>query len=142
MSQPRGQQRVLGRLDLADGDLHQVLSRVAELARAAIPSADCVSVTLVDGSGPSTAAYLGETAVYLDEQQYQRGRGPCLDAAESGGAVLVEDMATEDRWPDYTPETLRHGVRSSLSTGFPSGAVSGALNLGDVAEDLLRRVRR
>jgi GAF domain-containing protein len=43
--------------------------------------------------------------------------------------VVIEDMATEDRWPDYTPEAVTLGVRSSVSTGVPRGVVSGALNL-------------
>jgi GAF domain-containing protein len=119
----------LGRIDLGEGDLPQVLSRVAELARTAIPGADHVSVTLLDDSGPGTAAYLGEVAVYLDERQYERRRGPCLDAAESGDVVVIDDMATEDRWPDYTPYAVAQGIRSSLSMGLPRGSVSGALNL-------------
>jgi GAF domain-containing protein len=132
MPQSSDQHRVLGelgRIDLGEGDLHQVLSRVAELARTAIPGADYVSVTLLDDTGPGTAAYLGDVAVYLDERQYEQRRGPCLDAAVSGGVVVIDDMATEDRWPDYTPHAVEQGIRSSLSMGLPRGSASGALNL-------------
>ena len=49
----------LGRIKLADNDLHQVLSRVAELAKGCIPGAAEVSVTLVSGGIPATVTYTG-----------------------------------------------------------------------------------
>jgi GAF domain-containing protein len=52
-----------------------------------------------------------------------------VEAAQTGAVVLVEDMATERRWPDYTPATFRSGVRSSLSVPLPTqDRVTGAIN--------------
>lgn len=45
-----------GRIKLGETDLHGVLTRVAELARSALPGADEVSITLVRNGRPYTAA--------------------------------------------------------------------------------------
>ncbi|GAA5650140.1 hypothetical protein Gobs01_01514 [Geodermatophilus obscurus DSM 43160] len=40
----------------------------------------------------------------------------------------IDDMATEQRWRDYTAQVLQHGVPSSLSVPVPcQGTVIGAL---------------
>jgi GAF domain-containing protein len=95
----------LSRTRLNDSTLDDVLDRVVTLARRAVPGADEVSLTLVSDAGPYTAACTGETALKLDQQQYERGDGPCLRAAagqgvETGpgsvlsvGLPILEDLA-------------------------------------------------
>lgn len=120
----------LGRIDLAENDIGQVLGRIAELAKRAIPGAAEVSVTLVSDRSNSTAAFTGELAMHLDESQYGHGRGPCLTAAESVETLLVADTANERRWPDFAADAQSRGVGSSLSVGLPvQKAVTGALNI-------------
>jgi GAF domain-containing protein len=42
---------------------------------------------------------------------------------------LIDDMRTEQRWPDYAQHAVSHGVLSSLSVPLPfQGATIGALN--------------
>ncbi len=120
----------LGRIHLGENDMTQVLGRISDLAKRTIPGADEVSVNLVQAQRATTAAYTGELALHLDETQYETGRGPCLAAAAGGETILIQDMAGEDRWPDYTPEAVRSGALSSVSVGIPvQQAVSGALNV-------------
>jgi GAF domain-containing protein len=120
----------LGRVDLATMDLHDVMSRVSELTKSTIPGADEVSVTLVKDGKATTAAFTGELAMQLDEQQYKSGYGPCLDAAEAGETIVIENMASEERWPDFTPHALELGTRSSMSVGLPlQHAITGAINI-------------
>jgi GAF domain-containing protein len=120
----------LSRIKLSELDLNQVLTRVAELARRAIPGAAEVSVTLVRGGVAETAAYTGEVALALDEKQYDTGYGPCLDAARDKTVHLIHDMAAEKRWPRWTVNAVTQGVTGSLSVGMPvEDAVSGALNI-------------
>lgn len=120
----------LGQINLADSDMADVLNRVAALARLTIPNAAEVSVTLLQDGKPSTAAFTGKLALYLDERQYEAGYGPCLDACRAGKTLVISDMTTEDRWPDYTPKAVRRGAGSSISIGLPIlDAVSGALNI-------------
>ena len=120
----------LGRIVLADTSLEQVLERVATLARSVVPGVMEASVTLVVGDRPGTPAFTGPLALDLDEGQYESGFGPCLDAARGGEVMVVEDMASETRWPDYCPKALALGVRSALSVPLPvQEHVVGALNL-------------
>jgi GAF domain-containing protein len=120
----------LGRIKLADTDLHQVLGRVAELAKTAIPGAAEVSVTLVAGGAAQTAAFTGDIALALDEKQYETGFGPCLDAAKAKTVFVVREMATETRWPAFAVKATANGVNGSLSVGMPvEDTLSGALNM-------------
>lgn len=120
----------LGHMKLGEADLEGVLSRVAVLARRALPGADEVSVTLVRDQKPHTAAFTGQLAVRLDERQYQSGRGPCLDAAAGRMTLSVSDMHNERRWPDWAAQATAAGAYSSLSVGLPIGEqVTGALNI-------------
>ncbi len=120
----------LGRIKLAETDIDSVLDKIAELARRAIPGADEVSVTLVRGKGPHTAAFTGELALACDERQYERGHGPCLEASATAATLLIDDMEQETRWPDYAAGAVDAGAHSSLSIGLPvQEAVTGALNL-------------
>ena len=120
----------LGRLPLDQMPLGQVLARVAELARATIPGADEVSVTLIEADEARSVAFTGDLAKDLDERQYADGFGPCMDAARGGQAVVVADTAAEERYPEYAAVAARAGVRSSLSVGMPvPQRVVGGLNL-------------
>ncbi|MCO1595369.1 GAF and ANTAR domain-containing protein [Micromonospora sp. RHAY321] len=120
----------LGRIRLGEVDLADVLQRVADLAKQTVPDALEVSVTLVRADGAQTAAFTGELARELDEWQYVQDRGPCLDAATSGGNLRVRDVTVEERWPVWAERARAAGVGSSLSMGLPiQQAVVGALNL-------------
>jgi GAF domain-containing protein len=120
----------IGRIDFADNDLETVLTRVSELAKRTIPGASEVSVSLVRDNRATTAAFTGDLALHLDEKQYEKGQGPCLAAAVAGDTMIIDDMAAETRWPEYTPRAVEHGVHSSLSVGLPiQQAVTGCLNV-------------
>jgi GAF domain-containing protein len=114
---------------LDKGPLDDVLQQLVDIARDALPGADAVSTTLVRGDKGWTAAYAGQMALDADELQYQRGYGPCLDAGRTGTPMIVDDMRTEVRWPDYTARVLERGVLSSMSVPLPVQTdVIGALN--------------
>jgi GAF domain-containing protein len=119
----------LARVVLADRELSDVLTEIIGIARRAMPSVEAVSITLIRGEKPFTAAYDGQMALDADELQYERGYGPCMDAGRAGQMFLVDDMRTEQRWPDYAQHAAAHGVLSSLSVPLPfQGATIGALN--------------
>lgn len=125
----------LGRTNLAENDLHSVLTRVAELARRTVPGAEEVSVTLVRGRTTQTAAYTGDLARGLDEWQYRYGSGPCLEAAARQATVSVPELAADPRWPDWSARAVAAGARSSLSVGLPiEEQVDGALNIYGVRD--------
>jgi GAF domain-containing protein len=120
----------LGRIRLADIDIDALLNKIAQLAKRVIPGASEVSVTLLHGNSPQTAAFTGELALRLDESQYERGHGPCLDAAVSTATLSVPDTSDEGRWSEWASTAARAGAHSSLSIGLPvHEKVIGALNV-------------
>jgi GAF domain-containing protein len=109
--------------------LSGVLQQLVEIAKQGVAGADEVSITLVRDDKPWTAAYTGQLALDADEQQYERGYGPCIEAGLSGTLLRVEDMREETRWPDYAATVVPRGVLSSLSVPLPlQTEVVGAMN--------------
>ena len=122
-------------LTLADHTLNSVMATIADLTKRTVPAVSEVSVTVVDGGRAMTAAYTGDLALHLDERQYERGYGPCLDCIEGGEPIRIDSMSAETRWPDYTPEAEQRGAASSLSLPVPvQREVSAALNVYSTAE--------
>ncbi|WP_433790530.1 GAF and ANTAR domain-containing protein [Actinoplanes sp. CA-252034] len=120
----------LGRIKLGETDLDGVLSHVAVLAGRTLPGAAQVSITLLRERGAVTAARTGETALRLDELQYERGAGPCLEAAATRATVEVPDTAADERWDGWGAYAAKAGMCSVLSLSLPIGdAVNGALNV-------------
>ena len=88
------------------------------------------AVTLRRDHHPVTVASSDARADQVDEVQYQHDEGPCLTSIATGEIVHVEDLVDEDRWGEYRPRALAHGVRSSLSLPLGTGgSVVGALNI-------------
>lgn len=63
----------MGRLLLDDHSMESVLQKVADLAKAVIPGASEVSLTLVDGERVGTVVHTGELAIKLDESHTPAG---------------------------------------------------------------------
>jgi GAF domain-containing protein len=122
--------RELARISLADRSLHDVLTEITRVATGGIPGAESTSITLVKNDKAFTAAHHGEMALAADELQYAKGHGPCMDAGRGGVVLRIDDVRTEQRWPDYVAHAQEVGVRSSLSVPLPyQGSSIGALNI-------------
>ncbi|PRY39567.1 ANTAR domain-containing protein [Umezawaea tangerina] len=67
----------------------------------------------------------------LEDLQLTVGEGPCLDSFESGGPVLVADLAADGaRWPAFTPGALALGAAAVFSFPLQFGVVRlGSLDL-------------
>jgi GAF domain-containing protein len=110
--------------------MDELLQRIAELSKQVIPGVAEASVSLVENDKATTAAYTGRLALDLDETQYGRGYGPCLEAAVGEEIREITDARTETRWPDYVPVCVERGSLSSLSVPVPvREGIDGALNL-------------
>lgn len=110
----------LSLISFATHSLGEVLRRTTELAVAAVPGADEVSITLLDENDRArTVAFSGSLATVLDERQYADGYGPCLDAAQSGETIRIDDTTSSEHYPDFAATALRAGVHSTLAMGMP-----------------------
>jgi hypothetical protein len=68
----------------------------------------------------------------LVELQVTVGEGPCTDAHQSGGPVLVADLgspASQRRWPLFAPLAVEAGARAMFA--LPLGV--GAIRVGSLA---------
>src|SRR5688572_31980972 len=81
VSDPRDAAAELARLLFDTTTMDAMLLRIAELAKELISGVEDASVTLIANDKAHTAAYTGRLALDLDESQYGRGYGPCLEAA-------------------------------------------------------------
>lgn len=84
----------------------------------------------------------------LDAAQAQAGHGPCSDALGGLDSLYVSDLIDDDRWPQFSPDAVRLGMRSALAyrltvQGQTVGALQlyarlpGAFNAHDRAQGLL-----
>jgi transcriptional regulator with GAF, ATPase, and Fis domain len=120
----------LSKIVFADQPLATVLERVANLAKQVLPESPEVSVTLIAGNRPRTAAFTGSLAVQLDERQYHDGFGPCLDAAVTGQTIKLTMDDPDSLYPDFCTTAQRQGVSHTISVGLPVATRSvGALNI-------------
>jgi hypothetical protein len=95
---------------------------------------DCAAVSVVAGSGVRDLVHATDRlAAELEEWQQLYGQGPCVDAWNEGGPVLVPDLADPalaERWPVFTPAALRSGAAAVFSLPLQVGAIRlGVLDL-------------
>jgi GAF domain-containing protein len=122
----------LGGLSLRELSMESLLQTVAEQVKVVLPGKLEASVTLLVKEAPTTVASTGQLALDLDHVQYERGHGPCLNAARIGEVTEIVDTRTDSRWPDYARRAAEHGNLSSLSIPLlidEDDRVSGALNI-------------
>ncbi len=94
-------------------------STLKEITRSAIemiPGCAEASVSAIRGRRKIISqAASGTLPQVVDALQAQTGQGPCLDAVHEQRTVRVSDMATETRWPLFTPGALAAGAAGMLS---------------------------
>lgn len=112
-------------------DPHQALEGIVRAAVDVIPGADEGSVSLViAGREVRSEAASGELPRLADHLMNTVGQGPCLDAIYTQRTVRVPDMATEQRWPEFSAGAAALGAGSMLSFQlYVEGDNLGALNL-------------
>jgi GAF domain-containing protein len=94
-----------------------------------VPGAEDCSVTLTSGTYAFSPASAGDLARRLDENQFNLGQGPCLDAGSSGETLVIDDVDEDDRWPAYLSLATVIGLGSSVSVPLPlQQEFVGALN--------------
>lgn len=112
-------------------DPEKTLAEIVRSAVALIPGCDEASISVVVGRRTVMShAPSGELPRIVDALQESLGQGPCLAAAYEQETIRVADMASETRWPEFTPAALAAGAAGMLSFQlFVEGDNLGALNL-------------
>jgi hypothetical protein len=112
-------------LSLSDGGEARSLNKLAELAAWQIPACSGASALVWRDGEVISAASTHPDLAELADLQVRAGRGPLIEAADSGVPVSCPDTVDESRWPEYAEAALRGGVRCSvhLVRELPRGAL-------------------
>jgi GAF domain-containing protein len=97
-------------------DLDELLQLIVDLGQAYLAGCDGVSLMLIGRDHRiSSPAFSSRVAFDSDQAQYETGEGPCLEALRHHETIVIDDLATETRWPAYRARALELGVRSMIS---------------------------
>lgn len=121
----------------ADWDAEVAPQAICAGALEAVPAARWCGITLRRRRGRlQTVAVTDPVVATWDDLQYELDEGPCLEAAlSSEGSFVVDDVATDPRWPVWGPQVAERGVGSMVSIQMSApedgeeGATLGAINL-------------
>ncbi|SET78064.1 GAF and ANTAR domain-containing protein [Geodermatophilus poikilotrophus] len=123
--------RVARQLQDEHGDIEATLQAIATSAVRVVPHAEECSISYVIGrSKIEPRAATSDLPRELDALQSRIGQGPCLDAVWEAEVVRVDDVAAEDRWPEFARQASEQGAGSMLCFRlFVTGDRLGAMNL-------------
>lgn len=120
----------LAHLLVAEESLDTTLERIASLAARTIDDCDAAGVTLFLDGKYVTAAYTDQRTLAVDQGQYERDHGPCLQAMRDQAVLRFDVEEAEERWADFVADARANNVRSFLAAPLMlHGESIGALNL-------------
>ncbi|MBM2620778.1 GAF and ANTAR domain-containing protein [Actinoplanes sp. LDG1-06] len=91
-----------------------VLTAIVTQAAQTVPSAVWAGVIELERGRLTPKATLGDPPRVLDRLQQEQNTGPCIDAARDQQVVVVDDTATDRRWPGIAATAVAQGVCSML----------------------------
>jgi GAF domain-containing protein len=117
--------------DLLATSAELTFQAVAQRAVEITPGCDAASITLLGRRGrATTVASTDPVCECLDDVQYAVGEGPCLDAAFELGTVIVHDVVSDHRWPEWAAAAHQRGLGSAVAVRLHTAKETlGALNL-------------
>jgi diguanylate cyclase (GGDEF)-like protein len=111
------------------GILEHLVKRIVEV----LPVSSA-GVTLISaGIAPRYIAASDESAMRFERLQTEIGQGPCIAAYETGRAVAVSDLRTDDRYPTFAPAAVAAGLAAVFT--FPLREGEGRLGALDLYRD-------
>lgn len=102
-------------------DIKSVLDDLTGYAASAMSSTTGIpiecAVTLHRRKRTATIGGSSGRAVVIDRIEQSLGDGPCIEALDTGVPVLLGDVSSDSRWPEYRSALAAAGIASSL--GIP-----------------------
>ena len=123
--------RLARRLQEEHGDVGGTLQAIATAAATTVAHADDCGISYVIGrSAIEARAATSQLPRTVDALQERLRQGPCLDAVRDQPVVRVDDVAADDRWPEFSRQASQLGVGSMLCFQlFVEGDNLGAMNM-------------
>jgi GAF domain-containing protein len=113
--------RIKGLL-LTEEKVDRAVQLLARAIKDAIPGTVGAGASLLDARGRRTSAGFTDRVVkQADALQYELGQGPCLTAWAAEETVLVDDVRTDLRWPQWSAAVAALPVSSVVSAPLISG---------------------
>jgi len=128
--------RIMGLL-LTEEKVDHAVQLLARAVRDSIPGTVGAGVSILDPSArPLSSGSTDSVVERVDALQYQLGQGPCLTAWATQQSVLIRDVATDTRWPDWSAAVVDIPIRSVVSTPLiASGQALGAMKIYAATSD-------
>ncbi len=122
--------RIRGLL-LTEEKVDRAVHMLARAVKESLSGTAGAGVSLLDSRGRRLSSGFTDTVVkQADAAQYEIGHGPCLTAWAAEETVIVDDIATDGRWPEWAAAVSKLPVRSLVSVPLLAGKTSiGALKM-------------
>jgi GAF domain-containing protein len=125
--------------------LEDTLDAILRAAQRNVPGFDEAGISIVHRDGKvETQAGTGRLVWHLDNVQTEVGAGPCIDLLRDEPVVVLERLASNERWPRYVAEAVGVGVRSQLVLQLyvEEDAAGGLVLYSTSAETISREAHR
>lgn len=107
--------RIMGLL-LTEEKVDHAVQLLSSAVKESIPGTIGAGVTILDPQARPVSSGFTDTIVErADALQYQLGQGPCLTAWATQKSVLIQDVATDPRWPEWSAAVQDLSIRSVVS---------------------------
>lgn len=105
--------------------------KVVKRAAETIPGCDHAAITLrVRRGRAETVASTDGLAQKADDLQYALDEGPCLDSAFETTDLVIDDLRSEERWPQWAAQAADLGIRAAMAIRLHTEHETlGALNV-------------
>ncbi|WP_458107880.1 GAF and ANTAR domain-containing protein [Arthrobacter sp. R3-55] len=107
--------RILGLL-LTEEKVDQAVQSLSRAIKESVPGSIGAGVSILDSQGRRTSTGFTDSIVeQADHLQYDLGQGPCLTAWATEESVLITDVRSDPRWPEWTDSVSPLPIRSVVS---------------------------
>jgi len=109
----------LAELRESEATLDEAMQRIAS-STAALFGVDATALLLVDRDQVlRNVAAAGPLPAVLEQLQVEHDEGPAVDAFDDRQVVHTDDLATERRWPAFSPAAVGRGLVAVLASPVP-----------------------
>jgi hypothetical protein len=123
--------RVARKLQEEHGEVEATLRAITGSATRIVPNAEACGISYVTGPWKiEPRAWTSDLPKDVDSLQERLKQGPCLDAVWEQLVVRVDDVAADQRWPQFAQEAASMGVGSMMCFQlFVQGDQLGAMKV-------------